>query len=254
MLIDHLSHKPKKRVFLSIWLNFVEGDQHGCSKKCQFCNFKAHPFYMCPEIKDLKEFLTDYASQFEHTKSVLLSGGGDPLYHFEKNKDKLFAILQTIQLLNYEAVIQSFELDIIRKYYNTPLFKNVIAYYFSCENFNADLRQLAVELVQAGKKVVISKVLNNSKKVDDLNFKILDDWVNYYDLPGVEKLIHENYNFCFSKSENDELYKNIAERYAGKSVRYKAHYRTIDQFVGLMNNEVWLGQDFIFLKFLNQKV
>ena len=127
---------------------------------------------MCPTEEDLREFIQTYLP-YSGKRTLLLTGGGDPLYDFEHNRDKILMILRVCEELGIEVVIQSGELDTINTYYNS-LFKNVIAYYFSSEAMNDSVRALAKKLQDAGKRVVVSKVLNVSKDVTAIDYGALD--------------------------------------------------------------------------------
>ena len=122
MLVSKLETplKPRDLRLMGIFLNFSSDDKHGCSKNCSFCVFKNKPQYMCPTVEDVNDFLFQY-SQNNLAKSVVLSGGGDPLYNFEQNKDKVLAIINCIKKFEYQIIVQSYELDIIDKYCDSLL-------------------------------------------------------------------------------------------------------------------------------------
>lgn len=256
MLINNLRRTPTPPVLLSVWLNFVENGKHGCAKACPFCNFRKNPVYMCPTEEDLREFIADYM-QYSRRRSILLSGGGDPLYNFEKNQDKILAILKICKELDVKIVMQSGELQTIDKYYNS-LLSDIDCYYFSSETENPELRTLVKKLKDNGKFVAVSKVLNNSKNTEEIDFDTLKSWINFYKDSCSKLLIHENYNYCFTVEENNELLKTFQQirsecwdpdqQAVPCRIVYRPHRFTIDKFVGLMNNKVMWGQEFIFPK------
>ena len=257
MLIDKLDPKPstEENHLLSVWLNFVEDGKHGCSKACPFCNFKKDPIYMCPTKGDLRKFLLLYRN-YSHSHRLLLSGGGDPLFNFEKNKDKILMILKTCKDLGFSVVMQSGELDTIDKYCDS-LLADVVAYYFSSEVKSTKLRTLVKKLREKGKFVVVSKVLNTSNNIADIDFDTFDSWVSFYKNSCSKLLIHENYNHCFTPEENDallETFEQLNIKLCEKAtkekpcrVEYRPHRYTINKFIGLMNDTVMWGQKFIFI-------
>jgi len=251
MLRDRLRSKPAQPVMLAVWLNFVDNGRHGCSKACDFCNFRKHPIYMCPTEEGLKEYIRDYMP-YSRRPSLLLSGGGDPLYEFEKNREQVLMILRVCKELGVATIMQSYELDTIDRYCET-LFKNIETYYFSVEGEDERLLRLIKKLTSLGKKVSITRVLNSTSDMADLNLEKLDPWVAYYSMEGVTLHVRENYNHCYTDDENEAIRYAIVERYIDNpayNVHYRPHKNVLGRFIGLMNDEVLYGEDFITLRFL----
>jgi len=251
MLKDRLGGKPIHPVMLAVWLNFVDNGRHGCSKACVFCNFRNHPIRMCPTEEGLREYIRDYMS-YSRRPSLLLSGGGDPLYEFEKNQEQVLMILRICKELGIATIMQSYELDTIDKYCET-LFGDIERYYFSSEGEDERLLRLIKKLTALGKKVSITRVLNRTSDIQDLKLEELDPWVAYYSMEGVTLHIRENYNHCYTDDENEAIRRAIMERYIDNPsyrVHYRPHKNTLGRFIGLMNDEVLYGEDFISLRFL----
>ena len=248
MLKNELNQELQGPVQLSVWLNFTKDGKHGCSKNCEFCNFKENPIYMCPTEEELREFIDDYM-QYSINRSILLSGGGDPLFDFEENGEKIKMILCVCEELGVSVVMQSGELDVIEREYDDSL-SYVSAYYFSSEAEDEQLLELSRKLREKGKRVVISKILNATDDIESIDFDALDSWVRFYEPGCPNLLIRENYNHCFSEEENEEIRDIINERYgedAGCFVKYSPHRKKIGKHIGLINDTVIWGHDFIFL-------
>ena len=75
----------------SIILNFSDEEKpHGCARACSYCNWKTNPLAqqrIYPEFKKLDEYTNDC------TGFMTISGGGDPLYKYEKNKEDLHKLI-----------------------------------------------------------------------------------------------------------------------------------------------------------------
>ena len=85
-----------KEAALTINLNFAENHKHGCAFHCKFCEWEAvnYGIYVFPKDEDVLEFIYKYA---KNNSPVRLCGGGDPLYHFEKNKEKIKHLTDVIK-------------------------------------------------------------------------------------------------------------------------------------------------------------
>lgn len=81
---------------ISIITNF------GCNNSCWYCVWRNHPLSRCKDKTDwrkLEEFLQK--SWNEGHDKVSVSGGGDPLYRYEENKEwwnRLFAITRQLKM------------------------------------------------------------------------------------------------------------------------------------------------------------
>ena len=163
MLDNKLGYLPTNPVFLVVWLNFTLNGKQGCDKHCELCNFTNYSSYLCPSIVDLKAFLTNYG-HYSKLKHIMLSGGGDPLFQFEKNKDKVLGIIKACKDLGFGVVIQTQEIEVVKKYYKSAL-KDVIGYYFASEKPNETIYSLAVDLLKEKKSVAITKILNRTEEL-----------------------------------------------------------------------------------------
>lgn len=242
-----------EKIYLSVYLNFTEDNRHGCIKNCSFCAFKLNPVYMCPTEEDLKEFFSLYKNRLV-TNKFLLSGGGDPLFEFEKNKDKVLMIFNVAKQFGLTPVLQSYELDTIDKYFNT-LFKDVDTYYFSVEGYDEKLIKLADKLLKNNKEVHISKIFNFSNKIQDINYTNIHNWINMYIEHSSALHLHENYQCCFKESESIRIQKYFRRlqrrKYPNNRLYFHIHKYTRNWHLVLINNEVWIPFEYFHIKLLH---
>lgn len=250
MLINKSTIRIIDRPRLAIYLNFSEGDHHGCSKNCSFCAFKPHPQYMCSSVQDVKDFILQYKTDRLYT--ILLSGGGDPLYKFEENKDKIIPILNVIKECGIRPVMQSYELDTIDKYWNT-IFKDIKDYYFSVEGFDEKLIKLADKLLANNRKVHLSKITNFSKNFDDIDFFALDKWIDYYKDHCSALHLKENYTCIMSRDDDAKIDDYFRSKYrdSGYVVMYHQHRKACHLHLALINNEIWAPFEYFHKVLLN---
>ncbi len=79
----------------SILINWRDDGKLGCSKNCFYCNWRADENLSSFCLPDDKAII-DFVSHSEKS-TVTISGGGDPLYEFDKNKNKLFHLIDLIK-------------------------------------------------------------------------------------------------------------------------------------------------------------
>ena len=250
MLVNKITDSLKPHVWLAVWLNFVSNtNEHGCIKNCSFCLFRKKPVYMCPTKADLIEFLQQYKDKSKYSH-ILISGGGDPLFEFNKNKNKILMILDTIKQLGFTPVMQSYELDVIDQYFDT-LFKDINTYYFSTEGYDEKLIKLADKLINNNKQVHISKVVNFSNKESEIDFNSINNWISKYLDHSTRLHLHENYTCCFDPQTSIKLYNYFANLYDTKKVCFHQHRRTRHKHIVLINNEVWAPFEYFHTTLLN---
>ena len=146
-------------------------------------------------------------------------------------------------------MLQSGEFDVIKEELNA-LFKDINLYYFSSETEDEELHNLAATLLAANKKVVITKVFNSSYDIEKIDYEAIDSWVNFYRDSCSSMQLRENYNKQFNSEENDKLCIDILERYCKNRknyISYRPYCTTINKFIGLVNDTVMWGQEFIFM-------
>lgn len=112
---------------ISIITNF------GCTRNCRYCVWKNHVFSNIKDSTDwnnLKKFLTEFCNKGK----VSVSGGGDPLYYFDINNEKigwewfnsLFAITEQLDM--------KVDIHTRVKYYNEEFWRKINRVNFSVIN------------------------------------------------------------------------------------------------------------------------
>jgi len=130
----------------SLILNFKK-DGHGCSKACEYCNWRNSSFTkeLChPSYTSLANFLKDFWGY-----RVTFSGGGDPLYDYENFK-------LTLKNLSDEVKTLGFLPCLITREYETAVDAQGLFHQisFSVDSKNGDARY-AMEEIYARKIVTI---------------------------------------------------------------------------------------------------
>ena len=180
------STKKDKKNFLnhSIILNW--GDKkHGCKFNCKFCSFRKNTLMQkrrVPSNKDIDKFLNGYEGY-----KVYISGGGDPLYEYEKNKEELNRIIDYLHSKGYLV-------NMITKEY-----KNALKIYKKINQFNFSTEVLDKELLD-----VIKKIKSDCNSETDIRVSIIfddgkssnfyKDYINFYATYVNEVCIREDYN------------------------------------------------------------
>lgn len=117
---------------ISIITNF------GCTRNCNYCVWKNHSLKDCKEKTNWSE-LESFLYTFKENKKVSISGGGDPLYFFEIDKElrgslwynKLFSITDRLKML--------VDIHTRVEYYNHIFWKKVNRISFSIINLNSSI-------------------------------------------------------------------------------------------------------------------
>lgn len=151
----------------SILLNFSENGKHGCKFNCKFCSIKNHPL-MKNRLVSSNDEIDNFLKGFGGYK-VYLSGGGDPLYNYSKNKDEVNRIIDHLHEKGYLVNM------ITREYENALLIKDKINQFnFSTDYKDFNLLNICKE-IKTTSEVRISVVYDDKKSPD---FYI--DMYNYY--------------------------------------------------------------------------
>lgn len=105
-----------------IFLNFVGDDGTiGCRFKCKFCCWANSGFNkrLCPTNEEITEYLNTYFPRLlfnEQPLEVHISGGGDPLYDYDTNKQELLRIIKCIKSFGCTISIVTREMATIAKH------------------------------------------------------------------------------------------------------------------------------------------
>ena len=208
---------------LSIILNFSENGNHGCRFNCSFCSWKTQPDHkmlLKPTFEDVDRLI----EKSPKAKSITISGGGDPLYNYEKNREYLLSLISYIKSKGLAVEIITREFDVVKN--NLDDFKEVY-WSFSEEGLNKSLLDLI--------KMINRRYIRLSI-IHDFNYDRIQRYADFY-APFVRWIyVRENYlkteltqtqllefRKRFNKEKNLELLrtKDCSKQYLliGKEVR-----------------------------------
>lgn len=233
---------------LTIFFNLTDTKKHGCQKNCSFCLFKTHVTKMKPSLDNIVEFLIHYKDKQTPDKpyAVLLTGGGDPLFNFEENKDYIVSIIKALTNLGYDILLQSNEIATINKYLDT-YFADIKSFYFSTEILDKTLTNLTEKLLAKGKRVVLCKTVNSGSKLTEKELQDIEEYTNYYRHSCTLIRLHENYIHLLEEEDAKKL-EDLCANYRqkkGKYVKFARHKSLANDFVTLVNDTVWRTYDYI---------
>jgi len=226
----------------NIILNFSENGKHGCRFNCKFCSWKNRievKSDIVPTMEDIDKFCKFH--DFLGYK-VTISGGGEPLFNYDKNKEKLFEIIKRINKNGLLVDIITKELNVV--YENQDLRDLVNVWSFSEEKINEEL--LKVLKVVNGSR--ISKIFNK----DDETKEDLEEYINYY-LPHTDMIyIREDFNKCdFNDEKSKEIINYILKKFPKKynpQIVFLRNDNCSNNYF-LINNKVYHGNDDIIHEF-----
>ena len=182
----------------NIILNFSSKDSpHGCKFSCSFCNWKHLKKSLVPRNEDIDRFLEGFKGY-----KVILSGGGDPLFEYERNKSELKRIIDHIHKKGFLVEVITREFDAIKE--NLVELKNLVDLWsFSIENVDEKYKSI-MKLIGDRESIRISKILSNDPKIPE--------YIDYYSGCVFSIIFRENLNSIgeqnfqeFMKSINDFL-------------------------------------------------
>ena len=159
---------------MHILINLAEHNHLGCSMKCPFCAWYQQDYgkYWFPSDDELDKALE------KSPNFLVLSGGGDPLYHFEKNKDLIKHFVDYVTEHGAVAGIYSHDLATLwsyRKLFSTWPVKFII----SVRRHYSVLEEKIVEYFAANHQLhIISTVFNDS--LDAPNWQEIQSFINTF--------------------------------------------------------------------------
>jgi hypothetical protein len=167
----------------SIILNFPRADgSHGCRFSCDFCSWKDTKEVMgdlTPTPGAVAEFLADYQGY-----KVTLSGGGDPLFDYERNGPRLRALAEQLHGLGLLVEVVTKEIALVDRRLE-ELSEFVDAWSFSEEKRTTLLHRLLARTPLAR----VSKVLGPRDRPGDLM-----SYADFYAYGGAyQVLLREDY-------------------------------------------------------------
>lgn len=232
-----------------IFVNFSENNQHGCDLKCSFCEWSRlnYGVYYSPSNSDL-QMLHDV---FPNDKFWQISGGGDPLYHYEKNRSELKRIIDFAHSRGHRIELLTKKLDVALKYFD-ELNDLVDSWYFSVNETPSPMFLEFSKKVQGN--VRVNLVLNHTS-YEKLSIKKIKEIVDAYS-PYVKRInLRENYlhpfleNNRYYDTEQQKRNKELIESLSPK-VRFLSHLKLWILFNGSIIdndyvNKYYLGFDYL---------
>ena len=215
----------------NILLNFSDNGKHGCRFNCPFCSWKNQECMehdMIPTLENIDDFC-EYRNFVGY--KVTISGGGDPLFQYEKNKDTLIGIIKRINKNGYLADVITKEIDVVK---NSPELKEMVNMFsFSEEKLNPNLLSLCKTLPLSR----ISIIFNSE------NYKYLNEYIQYY-LDDVDLIyIREDFNKPNDFDKNIYEIKEIFRNFNGNSKIKFIRNDVCSNNYFLRNNEIYFGND-----------
>lgn len=198
--------KSYKRNVISLTLNFAENNNHGCDMQCSFCpwHIKNYGKYLYPSDEDLREFMHIFGIPGGF---VEICGGGDPLYHYEQNKDKLFHLCDIIEAEGLQPYLLTKKLQVIIDNYD-EIVSRIKSFSFSIEQMSKAFVDLIDRLLADGCYVRITKVYNFDESLDSTDLDAIHNFIKFYDRARPDKYkitLRTNYSYVLKK---DELLKH----------------------------------------------
>ena len=226
----------------SIFLNFTDekSKRNGCKKNCSFCYWKKYTKRLCPTNSEIEEYL-----KYCWGENISLSGGGDPLFNFSKNKTELARICNCLHSKGRKVELISTEWDVIDKELHFFIKENIDKFAFSIQEKNLKLLQLLkkIEKVYGKENIRIIKIYNKKESYEQLL-----DFINYYKDYVKCIYIRENY---YDRIEKDDDFIFLKEKIQKNNDSNAILSRTALQLV-LVGNEIF---DIIFFdKILNNRI
>ena len=228
---------------LTINLNFAENNNHGCRFHCKFCPWAAvnYGIYVYPKDEDVLEFINKYALNMS---PIRLCGGGEPLYNFEKNKEKLKHLTDVIKSTGRATQMTTKDIKTLAEYYDSPYLENVVSYNISIETCDSFVKDTIAKLLAAGKQVRISKILNFDCNQEHINIDDIKKYLDYYQFNGQDDfkiVLRTNYVHALSDDEVNKLKTYFMEYLESNNIATKfninkagSHFKMLQ----LTNSEV----------------
>ena len=228
--------KSKKYFTIAICLNFAEDNKQGCDAGCKFCHWRSLNFnpYLCPT----NELLIEFINKFSREDGIVeLTGGGDPLYNFEKNKYEIKRLIDVIISCNRQPKIVTKKINIVKQYINTKFLKGVLHYSFSCEDLSEDNLTFFQSLLAKNIKVRVSKIYNFGNDQSTVNYQDIYKTINFYNKlnnSNFRLTLRSNYsfpNFDF-RTERTKLNKYLEKNAINIEVKLNGIIVHMPQLIG----------------------
>lgn len=191
---------------ICILVNFSENNNFGCDEHCSFCEWQKINYnkYYYPTDEEL------YQLHLQHPDELWqISGGGDPLYHFEINGDKIKHIADFGHKLGHKIEILTRKTDVALQYYE-ELKEYIDYWYFSVPDIPSTN---FIDFTKKQSIIKVNSILNFEEKDIDLE-RIEKIYYNYE--PYVNRIIfRENFihRLEYTDKEKRSLYIKLKEKY-----------------------------------------
>lgn len=190
---------------MDILLNFAEKGHFGCSMKCPFCLWSEMDYgrYWCPDDVDLDKCI-------EVSPHVIkLSGGGDPLFNFEHNQEKLKHIVNYLTERGVRVGIYTHDIGALDTYRHI-LSKWPVFFVISVSKLFSKLeREVCDFYYQTGQLRRLSVVWNDNN-IDAPQYNAVDHIIHYCEeRPGLTLTVREHWEFPYSQEIETEMYEYL---------------------------------------------
>lgn len=230
-----------KILYIDMWyvifVNFAENGHFGCDQHCPFCEWakKDYGEYYYPSDEDLHKLL-----QMNDRGICQLSGGGDPLYHYEKNRDKIKHIADVVHSYNKKLQILTHKVDDVLKYFD-ELKEYVDDWYFSVGDKPSDSLKELSKLLDKNIRVNIVVNLTRDETVD---LDRIDNIYNSY-TPYVKHIaFRENFINNLEQQECEKIKNIIDEKYPHVSFLQYVDFKVL--FNGEIISGLELDKKYLF--------
>lgn len=213
----------------NIIINFSDNGKHGCRFGCSFCNWKDRE-EMKSDLFPNKEALDIFLDSYKGYR-VIISGGGDPLFNYEKNNPRLISLINYIHSRGFLVDMITKEFDVVR---NNPELDYLINYWsFSTEVRDENLIK-TLDSIEAAR---ISKLFDENKSV-----KSYIDYIEFYKRHVTQIIFRQDYNNpnLENNVSTPMLIKQLQMKYGSDFIRYVPAI-TCSSGLFLMNDKVTTG-------------
>ncbi len=230
---------------LYIFVNFSENNHHGCDLKCPFCEWSNIDYgnYYCPSIEDLEKL-----HRIKPRETIWqISGGGDPLYHYDKNKDSLKQIADFAHSHNHKIQLLTKKIDVVLENFE-ELSTFIDYWYFSVSDEPSETFKKVADLLN--NRLNINIVLNQLS-TDKIDWNRVQKIIDNYE-PYVHR-INFRENFIHPFIVDGKFYDtsiSTQNKKAMRSLSHKAYYLSHTYSLILFHGEI-VDSDYINKHYLN---
>ncbi len=178
---------------MDILLNFAENGHFGCSMQCPFCLWSEMDYgqYWYPDDVDLDKCI-------ELSPHVIkLSGGGDPLFNFEHNQEKLKHIVNYLTTRGVRVGIYTHDIGALDSYRHI-LSKWPVFFVISVSKLFSKLEQEICDYYYDTGQLRRLSVVWNENNTDEPPYHEIDHVIDYCQKhPRLGLTIREHWKFYY---------------------------------------------------------